>query len=38
MFGDIHRVVFGLCGEQYQLEVILQLIKHVLDEWAERDR
>ena len=38
MFGDIHRVVFGLCGEQDQLEVILQLIKHVLDEWAERDR
>jgi hypothetical protein len=37
VFGDIHRVVFGLCREQDQLEVILQLIKHVLDEWAERD-
>ena len=35
MFGDIHRVIFGLCREQDQLEVILQLIQHVLDEWAE---
>ena len=38
MFGDIHRVVLGLCGEQDQFEVVLQLIQHVLDEWAERDR
>ena len=38
MFGDIHRVVFRLRREQDQLEIILQLIKHVLDEGAERDR